>query len=184
MTLGQRVAVMRGGVLQQCDTPEELFDHPREPVRGGVHRLTGDEPDRGRGGGPGRRCAVPVPARSRAACILGVRPHDLKLGAGIPAVVQVVERLGTETHVVAGIDARACASRRSPTRWTRRPSDDDVLLAEDDRASFTVVLDARAPVAVGDRIELTVEPDRRSTGSTSRRKARRLVGAHRVPARQ
>src|SRR5213075_3042360 len=26
MTLGQRVAVMRGGVLQQCDTPEQLFD--------------------------------------------------------------------------------------------------------------------------------------------------------------
>src|SRR3954465_5796418 len=28
MTLGQRVAVLRGGVLQQCDTPEQLFDHP------------------------------------------------------------------------------------------------------------------------------------------------------------
>src|SRR5262245_38780024 len=28
MTLGQRVAVMRGGVLQQCDTPEQLFEHP------------------------------------------------------------------------------------------------------------------------------------------------------------
>ena len=28
MTLGQRVAVLRGGVLQQCDTPEMLFDHP------------------------------------------------------------------------------------------------------------------------------------------------------------
>ena len=39
-------------------------------------------------------------------------------------------------------------------------ADDDILLAEDDRASFTVVLDARAPVAVGDRIELTVDPDR------------------------
>ena len=28
MTLGQRVAVLRGGVLQQCDTPEMLFEHP------------------------------------------------------------------------------------------------------------------------------------------------------------
>ena len=28
MTLGQRVAVLRDGVLQQCDTPQELFDRP------------------------------------------------------------------------------------------------------------------------------------------------------------
>src|SRR3954466_6215939 len=28
MTLGDRVAVLRGGVLQQCDTPEELFRKP------------------------------------------------------------------------------------------------------------------------------------------------------------
>jgi multiple sugar transport system ATP-binding protein len=29
MTLGDRVAVMRGGVIQQVDTPEELYDRPR-----------------------------------------------------------------------------------------------------------------------------------------------------------
>ena len=28
MTLGQRVAVLRDGVLQQCDTPQALFDRP------------------------------------------------------------------------------------------------------------------------------------------------------------
>ena len=28
MTLGNRVAVMRDGVIQQCDTPRRLFDHP------------------------------------------------------------------------------------------------------------------------------------------------------------
>src|SRR6201999_4047214 len=29
MTLGDRVAVMRAGVLQQVGTPEELYDEPR-----------------------------------------------------------------------------------------------------------------------------------------------------------
>src|SRR6188508_2497494 len=29
MTLGDRVAVMRGGQLQQVDTPKELYNHPR-----------------------------------------------------------------------------------------------------------------------------------------------------------
>ncbi len=28
MTLGDRVAVMRGGVIQQVDTPEVLYDRP------------------------------------------------------------------------------------------------------------------------------------------------------------
>ena len=29
MTLGDRVAVMRAGAIQQCDTPRNIFDHPR-----------------------------------------------------------------------------------------------------------------------------------------------------------
>ena len=28
MTLGDRVAVMRGGVIQQVDTPKVLYEHP------------------------------------------------------------------------------------------------------------------------------------------------------------
>ena len=39
MTLGQRVAVLRDGVLQQVDTPHELYRAPGQPLRGGVHRL-------------------------------------------------------------------------------------------------------------------------------------------------
>jgi len=28
MTMGDREAVMRGGKLEQCDTPQDLYDHP------------------------------------------------------------------------------------------------------------------------------------------------------------
>jgi multiple sugar transport system ATP-binding protein len=157
MTLGQRVAVLRGGVLQQCDTPETLFDHPANLFVAafiGSPAMNLVEADGGRFG----TCSVPSPVEGR--CILGMRPHDLKLGPGIPAVVQVVERLGTETHVVAGIDAPRLRSEALSDAVDAAASGDDVLLAEDDRASLTVVLDARAPVAVGDRIELTVDPDR------------------------
>ncbi len=34
MTLGDRVAVMRAGVLQQVGPPQELYDNAGEPVRG------------------------------------------------------------------------------------------------------------------------------------------------------
>jgi len=161
MTLGQRVAVLRGGVLQQCDTPEQLFDHPANlfvaafigsPAMNLVEAVGTD--------GIARFGSCQVPSSFDGPFILGVRPHDLKLGAGIPAVVQVVERLGTETHVVAGIDAPRLRSAALADAVDAAAVDDDILLAEDDRASLTVVLDARAPVAVGDRIELTVDPDR------------------------
>ena len=92
--------------------------------------------------------------------MLGIRPHDLKLGGpGIPGRVQVVERLGTETHVVVGIDAPRLRARALTDAIDAAP-DDDVLLAEDDRASFTVVTEARAEVAVGDAIELAVDAAR------------------------
>ena len=55
MTLGERVAVMRDGVLQQVDTPQNLFNQPAQPVRGRVHRLAGDEP---RGGQDRRRAGA------------------------------------------------------------------------------------------------------------------------------
>src|SRR4051812_32345298 len=165
MTLGQRVAVLRGGVLQQCDTPEVLFEHPANlfvaafigsPAMNLVEAVVED--------GEARfgACRVPMAAGSalRGRIVLGIRPHDLKLGGpGIPGTVLVVERLGTETHVVVGIDAPRL---RAPalTEAIDAAPDDDVLLAEDDRASFTVVTEARAEVAVGDRIELTVDAAR------------------------
>ena len=43
LTLGDRVAVMRSGLLQQVGSPKELYDHAGEPVRGRLHRLARDE---------------------------------------------------------------------------------------------------------------------------------------------
>ena len=101
-----------------------------------------------------------VPSALTGRFVLGARPHDLRLGGpGIPGRVQVVERLGTETHVVVGIDAPRLRSRTLQDAIDAAP-DDDVLLAEDDRASFTVVTEARTPVAVGDAVELSVDPSR------------------------
>ena len=48
MTLGDRVAVMRAGVLQQVGTPAELYDAPGQPLRRRLHRLAGDELHAGR----------------------------------------------------------------------------------------------------------------------------------------
>jgi multiple sugar transport system ATP-binding protein len=166
MTLGQRVAVMRGGVLQQCDTPDQLFDHPANlfvaafigsPAMNLVEASV--EEGKARFG----TCAIPLPEHSALRSgagrpiVLGIRPHDLQLG--IPGRVLVVERLGTETHVVVGIDAPRLRSRALADAIDASP-DDDVLLAEDDRASFTVVAEARVRAEIGDRVELGLNPAR------------------------
>ena len=41
--MGDRIAVMNEGRLEQVGTPAELYDAARQHVRGGLHRLAGDE---------------------------------------------------------------------------------------------------------------------------------------------
>ena len=39
MTMGDRVAVLRKGMLQQVDSPQALYDHPDNLFVGELHRL-------------------------------------------------------------------------------------------------------------------------------------------------
>ena len=132
MTLGDRVAVMRGGVLQQVDTPQALYEQPRQPVRRRLHRLARDEPRRGdprtRPTVSGSRSEPPPPAfpraarerarlslaRSGAPVVLGIRPDDFedaalvagRAGRRAPAVdVDLRETLGREAYLHFVVDA-------------------------------------------------------------------------------
>ena len=68
MTLGDRVAVMRAGELQQVGPPARALRAPGQPVRRRVHRLAGDELPAGRARGRhGRRCRSATSAARRAA---------------------------------------------------------------------------------------------------------------------
>ena len=46
MTMGDRVAVMRKGEIQQVAPPQELYERAGQPLRRRFHRLAGDEPGR------------------------------------------------------------------------------------------------------------------------------------------
>src|SRR5205085_4768822 len=120
MTLGERVAVLRGGVLQQVDTPQELF---RRPANLFVAAFIGSPSmnlvdahvsgDRVVFAG----YDVPLPASSPALgldakVILGIRPTDFEHGdGGDPALPRirvrpdVVEDLGAENHAIFSINA-------------------------------------------------------------------------------
>ncbi len=83
MTMGDRVAVMRKGVLQQVDSPQALYDAAGQPLRGRLHRVAGHEPVRGRARhlrpdglavALGRRDRFPVPAELAGGATRAARP--------------------------------------------------------------------------------------------------------------
>jgi multiple sugar transport system ATP-binding protein len=173
MTLGQRVAVLRDGVLQQCATPQDLFRHPvnlfvaafiGSPAMNFVHAVVTD--------GEARFADVtmPLPAGSSLATqagrhvILGVRPTgfspDVNVGQHVlNAVPEVVEELGDERYVVFDIDAPRVDTDATRAAVEARAADDALLLPED-RARFTVRLPTEVPVAVGKRLPLGINPER------------------------
>ena len=124
MTLGDRVCVMRGGLLQQVDRPQVLYDRPGEPLRCRLHRLAGDEPRRG---GARERTARSASARTSspsprpcsrrgrssgptpgAAIALGIRPEDIRAaggGAPIEITVDIKEDMGAEVYLHFAVDA-------------------------------------------------------------------------------
>ena len=132
MTMGDRVAVMSMGLLQQVDTPQRLYD---EPANLFVASFIGTPPmnlrrgrrARGRRRGHGRpsardpprwsACARALPARRGAATdstiVVGIRAEDLHPATVRPdlptldARIELVEALGSGLMAYFTIDAAA-----------------------------------------------------------------------------
>jgi multiple sugar transport system ATP-binding protein len=172
MTLGDRVAVLRDGTVQQCDTPERLFESPANvfvaafmgspamnlvagEARGGRLRLAGVE--------------IPLAggARHEGAVIAGLRPTDLKPAGpdadpGLPrlrAELEVVERLGAESHLIFPVDAPKLSGAAAAAADEATEDSDATLLAADNRARFTARVEGRRRFAAGEAVEFTVPPD-------------------------
>lgn len=108
--MGDRVAVLRDGVLQQCAPPRELYRDPANvfvaefigspamnlftlPVVDNTVRLG--------------NWLVPVPreiACSASELVVGVRPEHLEIGAGdVEMQIDVVEELGADAYLYGRI---------------------------------------------------------------------------------
>ena len=109
MTMGDRVAVMLDGVLQQCATPRDLFTDPINSFVAGfigspaMNLLVATTTE---GGATYGSLTVPLSPSQRsaltsAAVTIGVRPNDLDIGTsgGLDATVEFVEELGSEAFL-------------------------------------------------------------------------------------
>ena len=104
--MGDRVAVMKDGVLQQCDTPLTLYDNPENIFVAGfigspaMNLISGKLNENGVEVGD---WTVPVmrdvldKAKGEDTLTIGIRPEDFELGDhGIPVDIAVVEELGAD----------------------------------------------------------------------------------------
>ncbi len=177
MTLGERVAVLRDGVLQQVDIPQQLYRHPTNlfvaafigsppmnlveaEVRAGRLRFGGwDLPSGDR---------VDLSAYEGKRVILGVRPSDMEdanvwRDESLPTIdvtAEVTEELGSEVNVLFEVDEPPVTAEEIRAA-TVEDSDDDLLLAsEAPKCIFCASVDARTSVKPGGSITLSLDPSR------------------------
>jgi len=176
MTLGDRVAIMRDGVLQQVAQPQELYDRPRnlfvaEFIGSPAMNLVGADLARADGGLVatfGDR-TLPVGERVLASrsglprfegrrLILGVRPEDIedaRFGSGEPlgATVDIREDMGSEVFVHFDPGAKMVAGED-----VRAAVGEDA--AEVKGSAWVARLDRDTAAAEQERIELAVDTNR------------------------
>ena len=121
MTLGERVAVMREGTIQQCDTPRRLFDQPRNvfvatfmgspPMNLLKASLTAGRIRFGRYELP-LEAGIRIPNAAPSTLLMGLRPGDFALDRSAPdhwprieVLPHAVEEYGHERIVRFRYDA-------------------------------------------------------------------------------
>ncbi len=171
MTMGDRVAVMRSGVLQQCDHPQVLYDRPDNLFVAafiGSPAMNLYEASMTEGARSVRLGSqdIELPASVRAAhpalasyagkkVIVGLRPEHLPAavngasGATMAGEVDLVEALGSELVVHFTVDARRVRAEGA----TGEDEDEDATARSGEGVAR---VDPRTKVKVGERITFAV----------------------------
>jgi multiple sugar transport system ATP-binding protein len=131
MTLGQRIAVMNAGVVQQIDEPMRIYERPANLFVAGflgspaMNLLRGQVGRTATGAalvdGDARAELDAVPNLALGDRVVGIRPEHIQLGATpadgclqLEALVDVVEVLGSEAFVHARHRAWTIVARVAP----------------------------------------------------------------------
>jgi len=158
MTLGDRIAVLSGGKLQQLGPPQDVYDHP---VNVFVAGFIGSPPmnllraNAVNGRITAGDLQVDIPGLADGDVVVGVRPEMLRpAGDGLPAVpftVDVVEPLGDEIVVHGTVAGRLAGSG----------ADDQIPATGGgpELATVTARFDPQLRPTVGDRIPLRIRPE-------------------------
>jgi multiple sugar transport system ATP-binding protein len=126
MTLGDRVVVMRHGVVQQVDAPERLY---RKPANMFVAGFIGSPAMNFVEGTLSNGSVVlgehtvplPTPGGRSGPVVVGIRPEDVVVGDSglLPAQIEITEQLGPEMLVHIDVPGVTLAAGEGEERRTR-----------------------------------------------------------------
>ena len=173
MTLGERVVVLRDGLIQQVAPPKELYDRPANLfvaafIGSPQMNLLEATVEDGHVVGAGVRLPVRdgrIPAGIQRV-ILGIRPTDVAIATPgdarptLSGTVAVFEDLGAEAHAIMPVDSPRITAEAALAAAETEEDHDGTLLAGDDRAQFTARLDAHSGVTQGAQLTLAIDPNR------------------------
>ena len=145
MTLGTKVAVMKGGYIQQFADPQTIYEKPANMFVAGfigsppMNFVTGTLTSDGRLArfeAPGVRVEAPMSSgeifRAKAA-VLGIRPEELKIadvtGSMLTGTIDVIEPTGPDTIVTVRVGDQAVVARL-PSRFSSKAGDGVYLRVE------------------------------------------------------
>jgi multiple sugar transport system ATP-binding protein len=179
MTLGDRVAVMNEGVVQQLDTPQTLYHTPANlfvaafigsPSMNLIDAHTGDGEVRF------AEHRLPIPAGldlraySGGGLVLGLRPADFEDAAhadeeGLPTLdvrADVVEELGSEMNVIFRVDTKPVMSEsvRAAVEAEGADATPVPLVAGAGQTICTARVSSRSGSRAGEPVRLAISPDR------------------------
>ena len=170
MTLGQRVAVMRDGFLQQVDTPQDLYHRPKNVfVAAFIGSPSMNLVEATIENGKALFGGFEIPLRGEeppaGTVILGIRPQDFEELAfadpSLPTIeveATVLEELGSESHVIFPIDAPVVDA--DPLHAAAGNEEQAVLVADDRQSLFTATVNPASKVRPGSRLTLAVDSSR------------------------
>jgi multiple sugar transport system ATP-binding protein len=182
MTLGDRVCVLRSGVLQQVDTPQNLFDYPvnlfvGEFIGSPSMNIVAAKLVRDDGGTAVMFAEYRLPISEDVVharpeiepyfgrdVILGLRPSDFEEAsrvdeswARMPVTTHVTEALGGEIHVIFVVDAPPVEHKDVVDVVPEAEEGGAAVPLYEGKSVWTARVDADSQVRAGDRIELGVD---------------------------
>jgi multiple sugar transport system ATP-binding protein len=145
MTMGDRVAVLKDGLLQQVDTPRNLYDKPANAFVAGFigspamnllkTSVTNGKATLG-------KLSIDVPSTAGTSVIVGIRPEGLVAATdGFAVKVEVVEELGSDAFVYG------------------QPIDSNITFAQESEVDGQIIVrwDPKNPPKPGDTITVSAQ---------------------------
>jgi multiple sugar transport system ATP-binding protein len=186
MTMGDRVAVMRKGELQQVDEPQVLYDHPNNLFVGGfigspAMNMLEATIEQSNGGLAAKAGKLSVALGDETLSmrpglknyegkkvVLGIRPEDLEdanLASDTPqnqrltGMVELLEALGSEIMAHFSVEAEAAETEETRELASDKgdPEGDIGVSAPEGKTVLVARFGARSKAKVGEQVEVAVD---------------------------